>query len=276
MQPIILLAALAVGGGLISTGFLAGSNEFEIWIQDLGFAEGEIESPLEHANVDFEVTKTPVDPDDIPNTGDEFFKNEITDCSFHTFENLDDGGDLICKLFSWDLEGERVVVCEGRVTVGGSETGDPKAPYYPSDTFLIPIEQEAYVGACDVQNIDFVKIVATGEEPLSAFCDLTTHVILGGDGDDMFEPWGANGVNNQGGVDDEQCVPNFCGDGFVNQASEVCDDGNNVPSDGCSATCDSNETCGNNVIDVTEGETCDDGDNVPGDGCDEVCQLEGT
>ena len=136
MQPIILLAALAVGGGLISTGFLAGSNEFEIWIQDLGFAEGDIESPLDHANVDFQVEKIKVDPDDIPDTGDEFFKNNITGCSFHTFENLDDGGDLICKLFSWPPNGstdpeDRVVVCEGRVTVGGSATNDPTAPYVP-------------------------------------------------------------------------------------------------------------------------------------------------
>ena len=52
---------------------------------------------------------------------------------------------------------------------------------------------EAYDGACDVQNIDFVKIVATGKEPMSAFCDLTTHHI---DNDtnmnDMYEPWGAD------------------------------------------------------------------------------------
>jgi len=216
MQPIILLAALAVGGGLISTGFLAGSNEFQIWVQDLGFAEDEIESPLEHANVDFEITKTPVDPDDIPNTGDEFFKNNITACSFHTFEELDNGGDLICKLFSWDLNEERVVVCEGRVTIGGDDPdgNDPPANYVPSTTFFIEVEQEAYVGACDVQNIDFVKIVATGAEPLSAFCDLENGaIIIGGDGDDMFEPWGANGIDDsperEMGViegDDEGCV----------------------------------------------------------------------
>ena len=161
MQPIILLGALAIGAGLISTGFLAGNNEFQIWIQNLGFAEGEIESPIDHANIDFVITKTLVDPDDTPNTGDEFFKNDITDCSFHTFEAMDDGSDIICKLFSWaqDSSTDRVVVCEGRITL---------TSYTPSDTVLIPITQLAYDGACDVQNIDFVKIVATGEEPMSA------------------------------------------------------------------------------------------------------------
>ena len=206
MQPIILLAALAVGGGLISTGFLAGTNEFEIWVQDLGFAESPIESPFEHVNVDFTITKTLVDPNETPNTGDEFYKNEITACSFHTFEAVDNGATIICKLFSWKQGAtgtgieDRVVVCEGRVVVGGPEDGsntgegpDPPADYTPSDTFFIEVEQEAYVGACDVQNIDFVKIVATGKEPMSAFCDMDTHHIDNDTNDnDMYEPWGAD------------------------------------------------------------------------------------
>jgi len=132
MQPIILLAALAVGGGLISTGFLAGTNEFEIWVQDLGFAESPIESPFEHVNVDFEITKILVDPTPISvnplvsdGSGDEFYKNNITGCSFHTFDDVDTGADIICKLFSWKQGAtgttidDRVVVCEGRVVVGG-------------------------------------------------------------------------------------------------------------------------------------------------------------
>ena len=200
MQPIILLAALVVGGGLISTGFLAGTNEFEIWVQDLGFAEDEIKSPFEHVNVDFEITKTPVDPDDIPNTGDEFFKNEIIGCSFHTFDDVDNGATIICKLFSWKQGStgtsidDRVVVCEGRVVVGGSAIGDPPADYVASDTFIIPREMEAYVGACDVQNIDFVKIVATGKEPMSAFCDFDAGFTVGNDTNmnGMYEPWGAD------------------------------------------------------------------------------------
>jgi len=189
MQPIIVIAGIAVGAALLGTGFLSGSNEFQIWVQNLGFAESEIESPLDHANIDFEITKTLVDPDGTLNNGDEFYKNDITACSFHTFEEVDTGADIICKLFSWSQDGsERVVVCEGRITVGGQEVGDPTAPYVPSTTFLIPIEQEAYTGACDVQNIDFVKIVATGEEPMSAFACPEGTIFVDSNGNGMIEP----------------------------------------------------------------------------------------
>src|ERR1700755_800229 len=47
-----------------------------------------------------------------------------------------------------------------------------------------------------------------------------------------------------------------CGDGIVG-SDEVCDDGNIISGDGCSADCKSHETCGNHIID--KGESCDDG-----------------
>src|ERR1700689_5033658 len=43
-----------------------------------------------------------------------------------------------------------------------------------------------------------------------------------------------------------------CGDGII-EGNEVCDDGNTVSGDGCSADCLSDETCGNGIVDVTEG-----------------------
>lgn len=46
---------------------------------------------------------------------------------------------------------------------------------------------------------------------------------------------------------------------------EACDDGNTASGDGCSATCTSDETCGNNVRDPDE--SCDDGNAIAGDGC---------
>ena len=249
MQPILLIAGLAVGAGLISTGFLAGTNTFEVWIQDLGFGEGAIESPLEHVNVDFEVTKILADP--TPNadgtsdgSGDEFYKNNITACSFHTFEPVTDGTDVICKLFSWkqgstgtSIE-DRVVVCEGRYVFGPNGTNDPSTgtgnpTYVPSSIRLIQIQQEAYVGACEVQNIDFVKIVAIGEEPFSTnSCENfapETHFV-DSDGDDMIEPFLG------------ECVANTCGDDLINTVGgvlEICDDGAlNGTTGFCNATCD--------------------------------------
>lgn len=72
----------------------------------------------------------------------------------------------------------------------------------------------------------------------------------------------------------DTCIPiGGCGDGIVNSA-EVCDDGNVVDGDGCSADCKSIETCGNGVLDHLVGELCDDGNRVSGDGCSADCTLE--
>jgi cysteine-rich repeat protein len=75
------------------------------------------------------------------------------------------------------------------------------------------------------------------------------------------------------------CVPQRCGDGVVGYDAagrpEVCDDGNQVGGDGCSADCQSNETCGNGIVDYLVGETCDDGaPGRSGDGCSSRCTSE--
>jgi len=57
---------------------------------------------------------------------------------------------------------------------------------------------------------------------------------------------------------------------------EQCDDGNTVSEDGCSSTCQSEQSgpvCGNETVET--GEQCDDGNMVDGDGCSSTCQNEG-
>jgi fibro-slime domain-containing protein len=79
-----------------------------------------------------------------------------------------------------------------------------------------------------------------------------------------------------------------CGDGLINVDGEVCDDGNTVSGDGCTADCAQIEAnfacptpgqpcvstvkCGDGKI--TGNEQCDDGNTKAGDGCDASCQLE--
>ena len=64
----------------------------------------------------------------------------------------------------------------------------------------------------------------------------------------------------------------LCGNGIIEIASgEMCDDGNMVSGDSCSATCQI-ESCGNGIIDI--GEACDDGNTSNGDGCSAICQIE--
>jgi cysteine-rich repeat protein len=64
-----------------------------------------------------------------------------------------------------------------------------------------------------------------------------------------------------------------CGDGVVGEG-EVCDDGNVIEGDNCSANCKSLEWCGNGIVDRVKGESCDDSNYVAGDDCDPYCQEE--
>jgi len=65
------------------------------------------------------------------------------------------------------------------------------------------------------------------------------------------------------------------------RCAEVCDDGNNVSGDGCSANCLSEETCRNGIVDrlgnggSNPPETCDDGNAVSIDECSNTCGPTG-
>lgn len=81
-----------------------------------------------------------------------------------------------------------------------------------------------------------------------------------------------------GACDDELvCVAAGCGNGVVEpRSNEVCDDGNRISLDGCSADCKSQETCGDGVSDPAVGEHCDCGSDVAGlpFGCTMVNTME--
>jgi cysteine-rich repeat protein len=80
----------------------------------------------------------------------------------------------------------------------------------------------------------------------------------------------------------------YCGDGLINQAKEVCDDGNTKGGDGCTGSCDQVEvgwvcpTPGQPCVDTTRcgdgkvsgKETCDYGAAGPSAGCDANCQIQ--
>ncbi len=68
------------------------------------------------------------------------------------------------------------------------------------------------------------------------------------------------------------CQPKICGND-IRTPDEVCDDGDNVNGDGCSADCLSDESCGNGITDGATGEACDDGNTADGDDCRADCTL---
>jgi len=64
-----------------------------------------------------------------------------------------------------------------------------------------------------------------------------------------------------------------CGDGYLDDDCEACDDGNLDDGDGCRDDCTS-EICGDGFLDP--GEECDDGNTDDLDGCNASCEDEGT
>lgn len=112
---------------------------------------------------------------------------------------------------------------------------------------------------------------------------------------------GTSGINiGSGGSGDNPCLgPNppdtcqlvpsgpACGDGLINQETEICDDGNSVPGDGCTGVCQIEPNykcptpgercvydfiCGNGKVEP--GEVCDDGNTTADDGCSADCTIQ--
>lgn len=81
------------------------------------------------------------------------------------------------------------------------------------------------------------------------------------------------GLFDDGFCAEGACFLPICGNG-LRDPGEVCDDGDNDSGDGCSARCDSDESCGNGILDSAADEECDDGGIEPGDGCGPTCLRE--
>lgn len=85
---------------------------------------------------------------------------------------------------------------------------------------------------------------------------------------------GTANANTPSAVCRTTCRVPRCGDG-VRDGGEACDDGNVAAGDGCASDCQSNETCGNGVIDGVADEQCDVGPaGLSNDGCSSTCQAE--
>ncbi|MEM3118115.1 MAG: hypothetical protein QW136_06900 [Nitrososphaerales archaeon] len=167
-----------VGAAVIGLGATSGlaSHSLNIFASSMGVGETLIKGPFpsgHRVDVDFTLQKVGVDPD--PNSpcnfstgedcdGDERFLNKITACSFHATDGdgtsgekiLPDDSIVICKLTDGRAEesGNKpfgFVIAEGCVEL---EMG-----YTESEVKQIPITQEAYPGASDVQKVHDVKII---------------------------------------------------------------------------------------------------------------------
>ena len=131
MQPIILLGVAVAAVALVSTGFLAEPwNQFDLFVQQLGWGEAALDSPVSSASVDLEIKK-------ILSEDGTFYENVISDCSFHSATSIAGAsgsgardGKIICKILNESLE----AFAEGHIPIPAA-TG-----YTASDVLLVPID----------------------------------------------------------------------------------------------------------------------------------------
>jgi len=187
MQPIIILGAAVVGVALLGTGFLGEPwNNIELWVQELGWGERNLESPISHAYIDLELKKEintngtteekcradkELDEEQLAKCiedadKDDYFNNVIKACSFHSDQSLDEFDPklglspalIICKL----TNEEGLAIAEGKQILNGVQPNeeDPDAcpqrdevqnGYKGSTTIRIDICQTAFDFSNEVQ-----------------------------------------------------------------------------------------------------------------------------
>jgi len=186
MQPIIVLGAAVVGLALLGSGFLGNPddvwNRITLFVQEMGWGEAQIESPISAATIDLELKKVK-NSNGSEDPTDDFFDNIIRACSFHSLQSIPAAsGDpskvlahplIICKI----LNGAQQAIGEGKLILDGVDRSNPDAEdiangvckqreaetgYLASDHISIDICQCAFEGACDVQKAHDIKIIVEG------------------------------------------------------------------------------------------------------------------
>jgi len=136
-----------------------GTN-IELWVQDIGWGEGDLESPVQDGSVSLEIlldTIPPVNEEDDPITF-------VDACGFHSDEDIVLGkgfsdGLIICKLLNEDGN----AIAEGDIPLTVSEVDDTVA-YSASETLIININQPISADATHFDNFFDAKIIL--EAPL--------------------------------------------------------------------------------------------------------------
>ena len=144
MQPILILAIVAVAAIGLGTGFL--NNDFVVMVQQFGIGQGNIDTPIDKATVDFTIEAKGPDANG-------FFKNVITECKVTLDEDNGFGdpqsdvkpSELWCKLTDMNHN----IIAENHIL----------ANYFPPDTYIIPIPSMPLATA-----VDDVTIIAHADE----------------------------------------------------------------------------------------------------------------
>ena len=150
LQLIVVLVLAVIIAGITGTGFLADPmNKINLWVQEIGFGEGNLESPVTNASVDLLLDVVPSENPQAPPV------TIVTACAFHSTDSINLGtgksdGKLICKLLNKDGN----AIAEGDV---------PFLSYDPTDPpIIIPINQPIFIGATNFENVFDAMVIIQG------------------------------------------------------------------------------------------------------------------
>jgi len=103
-----------------------------------------------HGTISFGVDSTMIDPDGIPNSRDEYFAGGITQCNFHSYDDVPLNTCVLCTLTSIEENGEHTPLAQGQI--------DLPDGYVASSKLEIPITEFAFEGANGFNYVDGVIV----------------------------------------------------------------------------------------------------------------------
>jgi hypothetical protein len=125
---------------LLGVGYLA--NDVEVWIQQVGIGEGDIESPVTDTDLIIQIVRTGTPP----NHNDHIVQCDFTSNALPLLE----GTTLFCKLYNGEDIPSSFVIAEGSIVLSSD---------YPAGTTIeIPITSP--FSFSDANNVKYVRNVA--------------------------------------------------------------------------------------------------------------------
>ena len=125
------------------------SNDIIPLIKYAHLAEG-TQIIISHASIGFDVGSTLMDPDGIPDSEDEYFVGGITQCNFHSFDDVPFNTCVLCTLTSIEENGEHTPLAQGQM--------DLPEGYQASSKLQIPITEHFFEAENDFNNVDGVVV----------------------------------------------------------------------------------------------------------------------
>lgn len=127
----------------LSTDLLAGLISLGLYEED---QDTDVLSVIDRAAVGYSFDIITVDPDNTPNTRDEFFINAVSECVFHSDENIPNETCVICELTS-----------DNETPLGNGRFDLPEG-YTASQSIPVKISELEFEGANDVTNVHGVTL----------------------------------------------------------------------------------------------------------------------